>query len=83
MSMKNLMLQIQMYDFYLNDIKLFLDTHPEDATALAYYKNYKHLRDNAVHEYVEKWGPITANNSVNASKFSWINDPWPWERSAN
>ncbi|MDR0946643.1 MAG: spore coat protein CotJB [Ruminococcus sp.] len=83
MTMKNLMLAIQMYDFYLNDIKLFLDTHPTDKEALATYKKYKHLRDNAVSEYVQNWGPIVANNSVNAEKFSWVNNPWPWERSAN
>jgi spore coat protein JB len=81
--MKNLLLTIQMYDFYLNDIKLFLDTHPGDATALAYYKQYESLRDKALAEYTQKWGPITANDSVDTSKFSWVDDPWPWERSAN
>ena len=34
-SRKNLMCAIQMYSFYLYDLNLFLDSHPNDKKALA------------------------------------------------
>ena len=32
-------------------------------------------------EYNQKFGPITPNQSNDDNHWSWIDDPWPWERS--
>ncbi len=82
MQENNLLHAIQMYDFYLYDLNLYLDTHPTDSQALALFKKYTALRKSAYETYIEKYGPITADQS-STECFNWVNDPWPWERSAN
>lgn len=82
MQGNNLLRAIQMYDFYLYELNLYLDTHPNDSQALALFKKYTMLKNAAYETYIEKYGPITADQSSD-DKFNWVDDPWPWERSAN
>lgn len=82
MQGNNLLRAIQMYDFYLYELNLYLDTHPNDRQALALFKKYTALKRSAYETYIEKYGPITATQS-SGETFNWVNDPWPWERSAN
>lgn len=82
MQGNNLLRAIQMYDFYLYELNLYLDTHPKDNQALELFKKYTELKKSAYETYIEKYGPITADQSSGES-FNWVNDPWPWERSAN
>lgn len=74
---------IQMYDFYLCDLNLFLDTHPNDRNALAKFNEIKERRKKAVDIYMEKYGPLNAIQNDSDEHFYWTDDPWPWERSAN
>lgn len=82
MNGNNLLRAIQMYDFYLYELNLYLDTHPTDSQALALFKKYTALKKTAYETYIEKYGPITADQS-SGDKFNWVDEPWPWERSAN
>ncbi len=79
----NLLRAIQMYDFYLIDLNLFLDTHPNDRKALAKFNEMREKRQQAYDAYIAKYGPITAVQSDSEDYFDWIDGPWPWERSAN
>ena len=83
MAGNNLMRAIQMYDFYLYELNLYLDTHPNDANALSLFKKYNEMRASAYESYTAKYGPITADSFTDGDCFTWPNDPWPWERSAN
>ncbi|MEZ3452800.1 MAG: spore coat protein CotJB [Oscillospiraceae bacterium] len=83
MNGNNLMCAIQMYDFYLYELNLYLDTHPADRNALDLFKKYTELRNAAYEAYINKYGPITADQSSTTERFNWVDDPWPWERSAN
>ncbi len=83
MENNNLKKAVQMYDFYLLELNLYLDTHPTDMNALRMFNEYKKLRDIAVNSYVQKYGLLTADQSNSDTKFNWVDDPWPWERSAN
>lgn len=83
MNGNNLMCAIQMYDFYLYELNLYLDTHPSDRNALDLFKKYTELRNAAYEAYINKYGPITADQSSTNERFNWVDDPWPWERSAN
>lgn len=83
MNGNNLMRAIQMYDFYLYELNLYLDTHPYDRQALDLFKKYNELRESAYEAYTSKYGPITADGSSTDKRFNWVDDPWPWERSAN
>lgn len=75
---QNLLHYITEVSFVLVDVALFLDTHPDDKAAMAYYDKYKRERMEAVKEYENMYGPLT-NYSVNSPEWSWIDDPWPWE----
>lgn len=74
---------IQMYGFAIDEIVLYLDTHPSCQNALNYYHKYNELRREAVEEYNRLYGPLTAKQVRSREKWTWTNEPWPWERSAN
>ena len=81
--MNDLLTAVQMYDFYLYDLQLYLDTHPDCKEALKLFKEYSEKSRKAKELYAEKYGPLTADQCVSADRFSWVSDPWPWERSAD
>ena len=70
--------QIRAYDFAINELALYLDTHPDDQRALCLHKKYckevKELKD----KYQKVYGPLTINYPCN--KWRWLEEPWPWER---
>ena len=72
--------KIKEYDFALKELNLYLDTHPNCRRALALFKKYKDLRKKAFDEYISQFGPITPEQSNDDQYWSWIEDPWPWER---
>lgn len=65
--------------FAIDDVILYLDTHPCDACALEYYYKYKELKQQAVEEYTRFFGPLTMDNVESKNKWAWIREPWPWE----
>ena len=70
--------KLQALAFAVHEAVLYLDGHPNNSEALAYY----HTMNNKLHEYrkeyIRQYGPLTANE-VTGDCWSWINDPWPWE----
>ncbi|MFR7724129.1 MAG: spore coat protein CotJB, partial [Clostridia bacterium] len=48
---RQLMYAIQMYDFYLYELQLYLDTHPTCRNGLFAFRRYKELREKAVRSY--------------------------------
>lgn len=65
--------------FALNDVILFLDTHPDDKEALAYYHKYHKQRMQALNEYESCYGPLLNYNVISENRWTWIDSPWPWE----
>lgn len=70
---------IQMYDFYLVELNLYLDTHPQCQKALKKFNEINKKRSEAYKTYIEKYGPLKATDNINENYFTWVNDPWPWE----
>lgn len=58
MNKQQLFAFITEVSFALDDISLYLDTHPECPKALAAYSNYKAMRQQAVREYTTAYGPL-------------------------
>ena len=79
-SCGDLLYQVQMYGFVLDEARLYLDTHPDNQTALEYYRKYSELYKQAVAEYEAGCGPLTANSkaSTDGSDWRWIEGGWPW-----
>ena len=61
------------------EMHVYLDTHPDNAEALASYKKYSRRADELTAEYEQKYGPLTTGDSLGSNSFDWINSPWPWE----
>lgn len=80
MNQKQLLMFITEVSFALDDIALYLDTHPDCSKALAAYANYKKMRTQAIKDYNMLYGPLNKYQVSNENYFDWVNDPWPWER---
>lgn len=73
---------IRAYDFALFDTALYLDAHPTCQNALAYYEKHRKLRDEAVATYQSQFGPLCIRANENPNRWTWIDNPWPWEMEA-
>ena len=71
--------QLTELSFVMDDLRLYLDTHPCDQEALCYFKQIQVLRSNTLQEYTENYGPIYNYDVDVDNYFCWVNDPWPWE----
>lgn len=80
MAANELMEKIQMYDFCLTELNLYLDTHPNCPYGLELFKKYNKLRNDAYDEYVMNYGPITINDVCSNSKWTWATENWPWQK---
>ncbi len=76
---KNLLSRIATCDFVLTETALFLDTHPDCAEALAFYKKHLEMRKKAAEEYAEKFGMLRHEDYNGQNSWQWTEGPWPWE----
>lgn len=72
--------RITAYDFAMYELVEYLDTHPNDIRALRLREDYQAKRADCVREYEAQFGPyIVTANDVTGDRWSWIDNPWPWE----
>lgn len=78
-----LMDQIQESSFAVYDTLLYMDTHPTDMDAMAYFHKQSCIRQDAMQEYAKHFGPITMYwiDETNRDTWEWMTQPWPWEVS--
>ena len=74
-----LMKKIMAYSFYIYDLNLYLDTHPDDRYTLKEYQHMRAKHDALTDEYVRRYGPINSRQVTSENYWSWIEGPWPWE----
>ena len=73
-----LLREVQALSFAKVETELYLDTHPENAAALEYYKEILGDLDEVMTEYQNKYGPLLAEGVVGES-WNWIKGKWPWQ----
>ena len=77
---REMAMQIRNYEFAITELALYLDTHPWDGEALAYFREYSYMRNDALKEYAKYYGPLTLDTMCTpADKWRWIDTPWPWQ----
>ena len=91
---RKLMKRIDDASFAMDDVILYLDTHPDDRNALNYYRYVVALRKEAVKAYEASFGPLTIEDADDACTWSrlsayyrllhfrppyWLTERWPWE----
>ena len=71
---------INVVSFAVDDVKLYLDTHPCDRDALEYFEEFKKQRVQALKEYAKYYSPLTLDTACTpAERWAWIDSPWPWQ----
>ncbi|MEY8356316.1 spore coat protein CotJB [Lachnospiraceae bacterium 54-53] len=88
-----LLKQITEISFTVNDLNLYLDTHPLDGNALTAFQQAMEQRKQLLKTYAENFEPLTmdcvcpdTNNKTEShtkyagqKHFTWSDGPLPWE----
>ncbi len=75
----NSMKKLQAVSFALDDLRLFLDTHPFEKEALSSFENFKKQRTQILEDYETNFGPILPYCVKEENQWTWVDSPWPWE----
>ena len=75
--------EIQVLAFAVQELALYLDTHPEDMEALELYRQYQQLYQKASQAYEREKRPLNHAAPGQGDTYAWLDDPWPWEYAAN
>lgn len=70
--------ELMALDFAIDELGLYLTTHPEDTEVLNLYWSYIKLGREGRETYEKQYGPILQTD-VTPDSFKWLNDPWPWD----
>ena len=69
--------EIKCLAFAIQELALYLDTHPDDEKALCLHNKYCREYRDLTDKYQKVYGPLTINYPCN--KWRWLEEPWPWE----
>lgn len=80
-SRTQLLHEIMMYDFALQDAALFLDLNQDNKDALHYYEQHKQLLQMSKQEYEKYYGLLTNRSGYHGNYASYAETAWPWEKA--
>lgn len=83
MCKKELFDLIQQTKFAMVDMALYLDTHPHCQRALETYHHYHKINDEAMAIYEHKFGPLSIFGMHDENKWTWGEEPWPWQKECD
>ncbi len=78
-SREKLMRKMMEYDFVVNELVLFLDTHPDNVKALRRHEEMAKKAAAVRAEYEAAYGPVTPSMPAKGDQWAWIDNPWPWD----
>lgn len=80
-SRSQMLQYINEVSFAVNDILLYLDTHPCDRDAMEFYRKYVEKRKAALCDFAKYYGPLTVDTAdeSHGETWKWVMQPWPWE----
>jgi spore coat protein JB len=79
-SREDLIMQLSLTGFAMDDIRLFLDTHPEDTRAIGLYNEYAAKYASLQQEYEDSYAGFNSYSSNNSNnEWLWNSYPMPWE----
>lgn len=80
-SRERALLEIQMLEFSLTDLNLYLDLNPKDSNAYQVFKDYAKECKKKKEEYTRNFGPLTLSDITD--DYEWSKGVWPWEEGVN
>lgn len=72
------MTELQALEFVLQELALYLDTHPSDAEAFELFRQYAAMEQEARSAFATAGMPISRGETAMNKTYSWPKDPWPW-----
>ena len=76
----NPLVELQALEFVVLELGIYLDTHPEDSEAIAYFREMNLKYQEALHEYSQKYGPLNLSHVHHPTDYwKWVDQPWPWQ----
>lgn len=78
-----LLYNIQMYSFAMKDMNLYLDIYPDDKNILNSFHDYRKKYEVLKKQYESEYGPLCMSNTLNTEKWTWVSNPWPWDKGGN
>jgi len=90
---KQMLKEISEISFTVNDLTLYLDTHPLDTNAMAAFSEAAGKRKSLMQAYANQFEPLTVDcvcpdtnnesdmntNYPGTKHFTWVDGPLPWE----
>ena len=70
---------LQAICFAAHDLALYLDTHRDDREAFEMFKSLLALKQEAKDRYTKKYGAVCTDDLIDSKRFTWTDDPWPWD----
>ncbi len=79
--MKNneMLSRLMALNFSMIDLNLYLDTHPCDADTIKRFNELKKEYEDLKCEYEKIYGTLTPG-TIDKAEWTWLSDPWPWEK---
>ena len=75
--------ELQVLGFALQEMALYLDTHRDDQEALKLYRAYQEIYHKGMMQYEAECGAMSHGMPSDRNRYSWLDDPWPWEYAKN
>lgn len=82
-SKDDLLYKIQSLNFAIKDINLYLDINPNDKEMLNKYHKYNNELKVLKEKFEKEYSPICINDVASENKWTWVNNPWPWDKGDN
>ena len=82
-SSRELLEKIRQLSFVKSELELYLDTHPRCKVALDYYYQTVDALTKYTDEYQAKYAPLTAMGNTSIEEWTWVKEPWPWQRDSD
>lgn len=79
----NILYKMQMYNFAMKDMNLYLDIYPDDKNILKQFYEYKEKYNELKNKYEYAYGPLNVNDVISKDKWTWVDNPWPWDKGDN
>ena len=75
--------RIRELTFVQKELELYLDTHPNCKTALDYYYQTMNALRTLTEEHEAMHGPLTSRGVMVDKGWTWVAEPWPWQREGD
>lgn len=75
---QRLMRRIDACRFAMWELKIFLDTHPDNCEAVKSLQERRKMAADLIKQYEDAYGPLNPSDAT-ASRWAWVQEPWPWE----